>query len=604
MTEEWQKKIDNERTDFFWNNRNKEQDHPEEIDDEQVRCFYNLLRIYWIKKRKEGKESFVPEEQREDVSTILNIENPPELEKKILEKISKPSDFILPLYVIEKLNLFTEGFFEWAKKLFDGLCQRYEDKRNYEYINEEKKDEGLEFDFGDTNTTLVSKIFFNNENRRLLIASAIIDFIVSCNAPSSENIHDWMRLARNIICNLNVDNSNLENLLSSFECIKDGWSQISKKCSENGSCLHFIANDLKGSEKLAGIPKEALEEERKKARLILEDENKWRKRIEELENNRYFTGQIKFMFDFLGDTPEEHDFDQYSKMMKKIFSGDGKDGHYFSPDIDEKVFSRALLCFTTDYTTDYRYGYGYQINSNWSFLKSSKTDKNIWKNYINDSQINDSQIVGTEQRPHNDALKRLLDTIIQEHKSEVSTKTLEKVIESHKDNITDWRRFFIDYPKVWDYINPTDKFIRWGNEYDIGLVKSVRYGGSVYHAELRAYCLYLEYIEKYPEKTVEGWKFDFWELDSTCLYFQKEMPDGDTIAVDVSFEVKDASSEDNYNLEIFLRRKEGTDSQNYLKSMIEISPDFKVSKRGYMLKQNCSKEKIKDKIGEFLDKLR
>lgn len=50
--EDWEKKMDNEWTDFFWLNRNKEQEHPEEIDDEQERFLYNLLRIFWIKKGK------------------------------------------------------------------------------------------------------------------------------------------------------------------------------------------------------------------------------------------------------------------------------------------------------------------------------------------------------------------------------------------------------------------------------------------------------------------------------------------------------------------------------------------------------------------------
>lgn len=45
---EWKEKIDNEWAAFFWDNRNKNQEHPEEIDDEQQRLFYSLSLIYWV----------------------------------------------------------------------------------------------------------------------------------------------------------------------------------------------------------------------------------------------------------------------------------------------------------------------------------------------------------------------------------------------------------------------------------------------------------------------------------------------------------------------------------------------------------------------------
>ena len=38
--------MDNAWTDMFWQNRNLEQEHPEEIDDEQLFYFYNLLILY------------------------------------------------------------------------------------------------------------------------------------------------------------------------------------------------------------------------------------------------------------------------------------------------------------------------------------------------------------------------------------------------------------------------------------------------------------------------------------------------------------------------------------------------------------------------------
>ena len=64
--ENWQIKMDNKWTDFFWKNRNKNQDHPEEIDDEQQRLFYTLILLYWI--QEENNFSKIIEEKFEDKS--------------------------------------------------------------------------------------------------------------------------------------------------------------------------------------------------------------------------------------------------------------------------------------------------------------------------------------------------------------------------------------------------------------------------------------------------------------------------------------------------------------------------------------------------------
>ena len=253
-----------------------------------------------------------------------------------------------------------------------------------------------------------------------------------------------------------------------------------------------------------------------------------------------------------------------------------------------KMFSLEL-CFTTDYS------YGYQTYSNWSFLKSSKTDKNIWKRYINDNNI-----VGSEELPHNNALKILIDEVIIHYASTATTENFNAIIKNNKKNIKDWRRFFIDYPEIWSYFNNTEKFIRRNGEYNIGLVKSIKYGGSVYHAELRSYCLYLDYKHSSVQK---GWSYDFYEKEHTCLFFEKEVS-GQTIAIDAYFKTN-GKSEDNYTLEIFLRpydKESDTQwksrSKNYLKDYAD--SELIPSNRGYKLKTNCSKEKIKEKINDLL----
>lgn len=51
--DKWGTNMDNKWTDFFWQNRNKNQERPEEIDDEQLWCICNLLFIYWNLNKKD-----------------------------------------------------------------------------------------------------------------------------------------------------------------------------------------------------------------------------------------------------------------------------------------------------------------------------------------------------------------------------------------------------------------------------------------------------------------------------------------------------------------------------------------------------------------------
>ena len=556
FAKEWQQKIDNDWTNFFWQNRDTTQPHPEEIDDEQERFFYNLLRIFWIKQ----EETFISDDNRNSLYSILDISENNNLKESIISRISKKDGFVLPLFVLEKTGLFSEEFFKWAKQALDGIS------KYSEQINEIANPEQLEFDLAfKDEQTFCNKIFFSNENRDLAIMSGIIDYCIHCN---DTQLDGWLRFIRNIVCN--IDNvSNYKNLFLSLE-------KIATETKNRTSVLDILSTIE--PKHYQGIPDEMLQEEKTKATLIQKDEV-WKSDIKELENNKYFTGQIKFMFDFLGPSPNKGDFKNYSSLMQSLFSS--VDGKYFTI-IDEKLFSRALLCFTTSY------GYGYQINSNWSFLKSSKTDRNTWKRFISDAK----QLNGYGCH-HNDCLRELLDTIIKKHTSNLSNETLNTIIESHL--IKDWRKFLIDYPGVWDYINQTEKFIRWHSEHHIGLVKSTQYGASVYHAELRSYCLYLDYTTENPSKEKNGWKIWFYEMENTCLVFDKTVGDKQ-VAIDVRFESENADSEDYYSLEIFLREKERQGSQQYLKTHCD---SFSKSERGYK-KEKLTKDKVKEEVNKLL----
>lgn len=562
LCHDWQEKIDNEWTDFFWKNRSMSQTHSEEIDDEQERFFYNMLRIFWTKKDKAG---FLLEdmEKTQRVTDILEIEDRDSLEQEILSKISKSENFTLPLTVLDNLNLFSPDFFIWIKNVLDKLTEQTDILNS---VN-------LEFDF-DGKETLTNKIFFNNENRHLLCASSIIDYILRYQGL---NLHDWTRFIRNIVCNIDnvIDNGNeLINKIQSFE-------KVAIDC--HGNILSFLS-DLNEEYQYTGLS--ISKEEQVKAKLLLRNDKIWRARIEKLENNKYFTGQIQFIFDFVGENPETADFDKYAKMVNNLLS---EKNSCFSQNIDNNTLSRALLCFSTSY------GFGWWNGGRWSFLNTEKYSAISWKKYING-------IFNTDEE-QNLFLKRLLDYIYDYYNGKLTTEVLEQIIDEKKGKIKDWRTFFVKYPDVWKYME--NKFCTWDNDgFKIRLIKRERIGDNIDHAELRSYCLYLDYLTKYPDSKISSWTFNFHQRESTCLYFDKQTASDIKIAIDVYFDAENAKSEDNYTLEIFLRPFDDEDDEQWInrsKCFLKkyITNDFIPSDRGYKLKRNCSEEQIKKKINSL-----
>ncbi len=565
----WQEKMDNEWTDFFWKNRDRTQKHPEEIDDEQERFFYNMLRIFWTKKDKAG---FLLEdkEKTQRVLDVLEIENMDSLEQDILSKIRESKNFTLPLTVLDNLNLFPSDFFVWIKDVLDKLPEQTEILNNVK----------LEFDF-DGKATLTNKIFFNAENRHLLCASAIIDYIL---LYQESNLHDWIRFVRNIVCNIDDvrdDGNELINKIQNFE-------NVAIDC--HGNILSFLSELNIEDNSYTGLS--ISEEEQIKANLLLRNDKTWRARIEKLENNKYFTGEIKFIFDFVGENPEIADFDKYSKMMNKLFSGKNP---YFSKEFDVNTLSRALLCFSTSY------GFGWWDGERRSFLNTGKYSFNSWKKYIT-GQFN-------KDEKQSLFLKNLLDYIYTSYNGELTTEVLEQIIDEKKGKIKDWRIFFVKYPGVWKYME--NKFCTWDKEdgTKIRLIKRERIGDNIDHAELRSYCLYLDYLTNYPDEKIGNWTFKFHQRDNTCLYFDKQTASNIDIAIDVYFDAENAKTEDSYTLEIFLRpeydesdeKKANKRSIAYLKNHIDFDK-FKKTTRGFMLKHICSKNQITKELKKLLGK--
>ena len=270
-------------------------------------------------------------------------------------------------------------------------------------------------------------------------------------------------------------------------------------------------------------------------KLISSDKNKWEVRINDLEKHKYFTGEIKFMFDFLRNDPNEHLFDSYSQIMKDLFNDDGLNPNY---DKDgEYRFRRALMYFSSSYS------FGYEKKSNWSFLKNHDRDIS-WKRFISDSKNVKTCI------PHNEILRYLIERIRILIDNGISyNDAFDFSLNFCSASVLGWRYFFVKSSKVWKYLSE-DNFVRWDSENEIYLMKTTNMRGR--HAELRTYYLYGEV------NCLNGWEKEYYEVagreEQPCLYFEKKVGN-ETFVIDIFWDIKCGKG---YYLNLFTRSGKNT----------------------------------------------
>lgn len=310
--ENWQIKMDNKWTDFFWKNRNKNQVHPEEIDDEQLRLFYTLILLYWIQEEKSFskrvEENF--KDKPEDKDTLMKYCNLDEKNfsfEKIQETVFKSlreSKQLIPLYWIEKLHLFESGTFDFIEKALDNLCEI------------------------DTNNLLNTELnLFLNERKKYMYQIAMESatyektipyLIVLINTPAkyrkkgNKDFPLWLRFFRNLIENTSINKDNISKIFSSIKSVKD----IAEK-SDNGFYNAIIESEPEYNN-LEGFSNEQLKEEYNKAKKIIED-SEWKALIEKAELHKLLKGKIWVLFQDKESTTPKQFFDRFT-LLESLYN--------------------------------------------------------------------------------------------------------------------------------------------------------------------------------------------------------------------------------------------------------------------------------------------
>ena len=534
----WPDYMDNKWTDFFWENRNKGQEHPEEIDDEQLYCFCNLLILYWMKHKDELKnkleETKKDETLYEDLLRLLKKEGKKEDVEQIISYIfeSLQRAALPPLVWIERLELMPAEFLRFVFDSLNTLHNLSDSINNSEtYIGTIK--DGLTKNYY---LSMCEGTF----GRTLPLLYAIL----LCN--DAEKLHDWLRVCRNLIENTPIGQEELPNILESLD---NFYAHVKDK-----DLLNVLVKDVNTDTLLNKFGTSQVKEEHQKAELPPE----FRTTIEKLENHPFFFGKIGIVFKVLGNsngivTGGLNKFEKCTAVLSTIFSKTSFKGvrEIFDKE-DEYLLRRALMAVSEPYY------YGYDKGNDWCFCNNREE----WKGFLDTQQ---EKWLITFKQLINNCIERLgsnndnVEMTCKDYMKEIIVETEhdyeKKLNEQGREN--KFSLHFVHHPGVWKYMQ--HKKCRWNNDnFNIMLKRKDRAN----EINLRTYALYLDYCDtSIREDLIEDrkrWSCHCYEREYPCFYFKKEF---NVIKRNVEIDVHHhGAKEDDYSLILIINEEPATDN--------------------------------------------
>jgi len=552
----WRENIDNEWTDLFWENRNLNDLFPEEIDDEQMRLFYNIAFMLWARKSKSERAKIIrnPSETKAIASLLKADEN--KIEDAVLNRMRK-SKVDLPLYLLDKLDIFNPEFFMTASEILNGLIH-YEDEINNNLQLEEGEDLSEKIYFWDLpkaekSISFMCQLLMSEKGEDVPYTKMAIGAALCCYVQNVENktpLRDWMRFIRNVANNIRIEADTIDVVLTAF----NNWARL---CATTG--IKGVILQAQGGKR--GFESKQLDEEKAKAALF--DNPASFRAICRLENHKFFLGRVGFLLEIIKNNAREYDktLIDYADILFNFF---GDNGPRFDSSENGYLAHRVLLACSR------YYGIGYYHKRNWCLLES----KEDWKNYLEDfASDNDAE----DPQARNMGISRLLEEI--GTAGNLSEDRLNAVLEKYKCNVSDWRRPLLEHSDLWDYMRK--KRLRFENNYNVLLIPGVILQSSGHRSELRARSLYSDLkngecltalsprTDGEEEYNPCGWSLNFWDYGSertdkdSCIYFEKGNC-GEKFVIDIYFDVEFAhrfSTEDAYCLELFIRENNRDDNE-------------------------------------------
>jgi len=438
----------------------------------------------YVKMNSRGKPLTDFENFKANFSVLFNSDNKSKLDNEWLDifwKFEKDNQIINLNEVDRKYLAFIENIslcfwseykdINKAEKDKFSIFKSYKDIYSSDYLIQITKIFDALTTFHDTKKDFENFLNLNPDYWEYLRFYAVAQFLIHCgklNDENTETYKKWMRVCTNLINNTRIDDPEL--FYKAIRSIKELATYINK-----------IYEYLSLPEtKIVGFLQNQCEEEKVKAKLILDDKSdQWFTAIEKIELQSYFNGQIGFIIEF-AKTDNGYDLDKfsdYSEKLNKLFSSEFQENN-------NCLFQRALLVFG-DYLIN--------ISGHYTFCKfennlRAKIDN--WRKVFNDDI-------------KSNFLKQLLDAI----KVDSIKNDLETIVNTYQENQADWMSLFIKNIGIIEYC--VNYQINKGNNH-IELARSSASGWRK-RAELRSYVFYKTKLEGkestfYPFK--QTWYYD------------------------------------------------------------------------------------------------
>ena len=342
-------RIDTLWTDLFWKHRGDDNI----IDNEIVKFIAGIAISSYaqnleISNNSEDEQNTkkILKEKKEKSITDEAVKRE-RIERRITTLFNNPAD-------VSPEDFPTKYTFEYLKKCFDVYAENKNDELFQSHLPL--------WDFIETkkikinsNSEIENNLFIEfikdakTEYKQRVLFYAQTQYLLSIEAFDSEPFSEWMRVIRNIVQNIDIDNSTIIGAIGLIKEISDGCQDIYKYIAEN---------EIK-----SGFAKNQMNEEKIKANLVQNDKN-WKSLIFKAEDDIFLKGEIKFLLDFsiISDKYNIQKFTSISDKFLLLFES------------KDDLLRKALL--TQD---DYPIWDGRTSSLGWAHRYSLLNTENEWK---------------------------------------------------------------------------------------------------------------------------------------------------------------------------------------------------------------------------------
>ncbi len=479
---EFKKKIDNEWLLYFWDIKKDSENNGGELD----RCLMNLFMTIF-----ENEMALIDNKTSDEIKSIIKdyddfiLKNEDErkldFEKIKEQNVINKTTIKYSCYVLEYYSMLQNAKQDTEQNVKQDAKQELDKIINYEEIINKM----MNFSGGNKNDFRPEKIQFYIICKYLYKIcekekdKELADVIKEAN--SQKKLTEILYFARNIVKNVYIDSEEkyckmikfMDNIVDTF--IDNNYNSIFEYLKDLDVEKCEIENEVKY----------LLNGEHKKAEKICSS-IEWKNEIIKMDANEYFSGNTRFIFEFVGNRRKENlneneleEYRKYVTLINIIFSGKNNEDTESIEDIkdanidpicnsDNYYLKRALFTIG-NYMFEFSKRYSYLICSDkyqsWKKLLTGEKygeakdvfrkllDKISDKYDVNNNDDNNSDDNSSRNRIK-EIIKNIVETYIQDNKQPVY-------------GVGNWREYLIRYPKLIGIVKDNT------NSSKLGILKTV-----------------------------------------------------------------------------------------------------------------------------------